>query len=980
MKTRQFYNGLVLMLSTTLLQSNILPAQSNDHIFPPAKAAASYSNFDEKGFIINGKRTYIVSAGLEYARIPHELWHDRLLKLKRAGFNCIEIYTFWNFHEPQEGKFEFSGDHDLNTFLKEVKALDMYAIVRVGPYYCAEWDFGGYPIWLRFKDSLSVRAPNAAFETYTGRFFDKLLPIVRDNQVNHGGAVILVQLENEHPAGWGTAIPNSYFTFLQQKALSAGIEVPYFFSGLHHASDPAGNQTSFDNSLRPNPWFSTEFWSVWYNYYGSSQKDAETYGRRTWKAIAGGAGGYNFYMAHGGSNFGYTNNNEDAASYDYGAAVGQTGDLRSVYYQNKRNALFARSFQDILANSSDGGGASKNIVDNLEELHVHTRHSNVGDIVFIDNRTSHSVSTKLSADGQKEVPGNLVLAPGEIFPVVKNFNLSNNVTIAFTAARILGVQKNDSKTTTIVTYGAEGSSGSIYFKNNKVTVLIQPRNVHAIVGDKNIVLGLTFAKEPHVYKLKCGDEIIRVLALSTELADRTWFAETKGKNYVITGPEYLGDFSIADNKFVISTEHFWKEQSVYPTNIYGDKDYTFVNKDNKNKTGDLVLNAWQYKDASNAAAISFDDGKWKKSSVALQMGADGDLTADAWYRTSVDIQEEKKYTIKIPAGGDRVTLFVDNVKTASVKIREEDLTVQLKPGKHLFAFFAAHDGRDKLFNHLGPVNEVDAKGLSGNITMRKGEGGYIRDWKAIKASGNTDSLPLSFENAMSYKSGDDAFSGKRGFAWFKANFNASQEYMPEQLRFKSVDDNAIVFVNGQKVTEHKGYGVAFSVPLKGIVKDGSNDVTVLIENTDGAGGVDKPVEIVYNSNHEIALTNWSMKGGPGDFSTNEDWKSLSADANFDRPVFYKNTFTLNNSDTSIKAMYRVSLDGLGHGSIWVNGHNLGRYPEKIPVNSMYIPECWLKKGSNEIVVYDEDGRSPSGIRIQPEKASSRNVSRLVIAR
>src|ERR1700744_2220133 len=115
-----------------------LYAQSNDHIFPPSPAAKKYIDFDRGGFLLNGKRTFIVSAGLEYARIPHELWFDRLLRLKRAGFNCIEIYTFWNFHEPREGVFDFSGDRDLDAFLKLVKRLDMYVIARVGPYYCAE--------------------------------------------------------------------------------------------------------------------------------------------------------------------------------------------------------------------------------------------------------------------------------------------------------------------------------------------------------------------------------------------------------------------------------------------------------------------------------------------------------------------------------------------------------------------------------------------------------------------------------------------------------------------------------------------------------------------------------------------------------------------------------------------------------------------------------------------------------------------------
>ena len=343
----------IILIALNVVVVNLSAQQSsNDHIFPASAKAKTFIDFDSKGFLINGKRTFIVSAGMEYARVPHELWQDRLLRLKRCGFNCVEIYTFWNFHEPHEGQFDFSGDHDLDAFLKLVKKMGMYVIARVGPYYCAEWDNGGYPLWLRFKPGVRVREHNAEFEKYTGRFFDKLLPIVSNKQINHGGSVILVQLENEHTQGWGTVMPNEYFHFLQNKALSLGLEVPYFFSGLHHASDPA-EDGNFDDAKRPNPWFSTEYWSVWFTGYSSTDSDARVYARRTWKIIANGGNGYNYYMAHGGSNFGYTNNDEDAASYDYGAAVGQCGDLRPIYYSYKKTALFARSFQDILENSTN---------------------------------------------------------------------------------------------------------------------------------------------------------------------------------------------------------------------------------------------------------------------------------------------------------------------------------------------------------------------------------------------------------------------------------------------------------------------------------------------------------------------------------------------------------------------------------------------------------------------------------------------------
>ena len=354
MAIRRFLPVLLLLLAGASLQT----ASADDNLFPPAPAATSAISFDGRGFLIHGKRTFLMSGGMEYTRIPHVLWRDRLLRLKRAGFNCVEVYTFWNTHEPRPNQFNFAGDADLDLFLKTAKSLGLYAIVRVGPYYCAEWDSGGYPVWLRFAPGVRVRENNPQFIAAVDRFWDKLIPIVAANQINRGGSVILVQLENEHPLGWGTEMPNPYFVHLQQKALSLGLEVPYFFSGLHHGSDPAGD-APWSTAGRRSPWMTTEFWSVWYDRYGQTQADVDTYDRRVWKVLAYGGNGLNLYMFHGGTNFGYTNDDEDAASYDYGAAIGQAGDLRPTYYRFKRAALFAHSFESILEDSDNATDAYK---------------------------------------------------------------------------------------------------------------------------------------------------------------------------------------------------------------------------------------------------------------------------------------------------------------------------------------------------------------------------------------------------------------------------------------------------------------------------------------------------------------------------------------------------------------------------------------------------------------------------------------------
>lgn len=83
--------GLLLLVGLT-----VQSAHADDGIFPPAPAAAPFINFDGKGFLLNGKRTFLVSGGMEYCRVPRTLWRDRLLRLKRAGFNTVAIYEEWS--------------------------------------------------------------------------------------------------------------------------------------------------------------------------------------------------------------------------------------------------------------------------------------------------------------------------------------------------------------------------------------------------------------------------------------------------------------------------------------------------------------------------------------------------------------------------------------------------------------------------------------------------------------------------------------------------------------------------------------------------------------------------------------------------------------------------------------------------------------------------------------------------------------------
>ena len=50
----------------------------------------------------------------------------------------------------------------------------------------------------------------------------------------------------------------------------------------------------------------------------------------------------------------------------------------------------------------------------------------------------------------------------------------------------------------------------------------------------------------------------------------------------------------------------------------------------------------------------------------------------------------------------------------------------------------------------------------------------------------------------------------------------------------------------------------------------------------------------------------------------------------------------------------LNMTNWDKGIVYVNGHNLGRYWNVGPQQTLYLPGCWLKKGHNEIVIFDQE--------------------------
>ena len=200
-----------------------------------------------------------------------------------------------------------------------------------------------------------------------------------------------------------------------------------------------------------------------------------------------------------------------------------------------------------------------------------------------------------------------------------------------------------------------------------------------------------------------------------------------------------------------------------------------------------------------------------------------------------------------------------------------------------------------------------------------------------------------------------------------------------------MDDNATVYLNGKKVGEHRGWGQPFDIPLDAAWKSGqANQLVVLVENTDNTGGITGAAALRgSNPGDETELRGWKMRGGLEDPAGITTWKPLGERADqMGVPTFYRTEFNADarsgfgagTDKPGVHPILRVTLNGLSRGFIWLNGHNLGRYPEKVPIQSLYLPECWLNRGKNTLTVFDEEGSQPSQVRLIVEPAASRQVT------
>ncbi|XP_028551110.1 beta-galactosidase 9 isoform X1 [Dendrobium catenatum] len=294
--------------------------------------------YDHRALIIGGKRRMLISAGVHYPRATPEMWPGIILKCKEGGADVIQTYVFWNGHEPVRGQYYFEGRYDLVKFVKLVGSSGLYFHLRIGPYACAEWNFGGFPVWLRDIHGIEFRTNNGPFKVEIQRFVSKIVEMMKEEMLFswQGGPIILLQIENEYgnvEGSYGEG-GKEYAKWAVEMALSLGAGVPWVMCKQTDAPETVIDTCNgfYCDAFKPNtykkPKIWTEDWNGWYASWGGRlpHRPVEDNAFAVARFFQRGGSYNNYYMFFGGTNFDRTAGGPfQITSYDYDAPIDEYG-------------------------------------------------------------------------------------------------------------------------------------------------------------------------------------------------------------------------------------------------------------------------------------------------------------------------------------------------------------------------------------------------------------------------------------------------------------------------------------------------------------------------------------------------------------------------------------------------------------------------------------------------------------------------------
>ncbi|MEM0914476.1 MAG: beta-galactosidase [Planctomycetota bacterium] len=928
--------------------------------------------YDKHSFLIDGRRLWLVSGAIHYARVPRELWRDRLRAAKQAGLNCVETYVFWNAHEPSPGKFDFTGDLDLRHFVELIAEEGMWCILRPGPYVCAEWDQGGLPPWLRAAVherkgdpvDIKLRQGDPRFLEACSRYLAAVMGQVADLQATRpgsgdgrpvvhpashpgdpaggfgggaGGPILLTQVENE----WFSHNPeqhDAYLVELRRYLRENGCDTPLSncnnlwqridgtidtWNGAHHLAADTRQLAA----VQPDaPRMVSEFWPGWFDAWNAPHetRDPQLTLYRLASILATGAMP-NLYMFLGGSNFAFFGGRtvgSDATfitqSYDYDAPLSEHGGVTPKLRLLRPLTTFAAHFGSIFANAEPA--FQPTVIDPNEQRHplsIAEVRGAQGSATFLlqDERPQAGTVQLLLPDG-RSLPVPLMKRRAQW--VVREANLGGVATLDYT------------------------NLCPMAFVGRKLLVLFGPAGADGLVSIDGTPLGVKVptGKKPLV---EAVGEVVLVV-LNEALADHA----------LPGGPGlWLGVDRLDESGEPVAAPGYTR-----CTAITLDGEVTEARRTPPKAPAAPRLDAWQH--AAQQGLVNGTDDTYQP--------IDGPETLErldtgfgyGWYRVPLSGHDAAQ-PLLAPDAGDRLHVYSGGkfVATLGKGPGADDEPKALSLGDDAVVL-ADNLGRFNYGQSLG----ADTKGLASHLY-------HVSPIKLPPVDVTPGLAPDPFELdgfAALRRRGERPPADHVSFALKATGRKAIV------LDIRGFPQDAVLLINDQPVAilanadDGMGNLRLLLTPGNEPVSSGTNTFTLaLFEHLDPKA---KPASHIKLYRCETSVTSkgqwkfakWSMPA--------HDHFSPMPKATPALPAWYRTRFDLATPPTVDTPLY-ADLRGLSKGQAYLNGHNLGRYFVATatgravpPQHLMYLPEPWLHTDQpNTLTLFDEHGKLPTKVKL-----------------
>lgn len=901
--------------------------------------------FSPSSFIVNGRQRFLVAGTMDYFRCPPQHWRDRLLKAKRAGLNTVMVYVSWNIHEPAEGDFRFAGMADLAGYLKICADLDMLAVVRTGPFTCNEWEAAGYPAWLIGKEGTEFRVRSTVTEKYIRRWYERLCEQIAPLQASRGGPVILVQVENEY---YFDPMPGAvdYMQYLARTLRECGIDVPLTECGdgdeIHTPGlletingYGIGGNARFRKEHPEWPLLVSEHYTGWGDCWGWLSTDVNKRAALEQASIDALARQImlSYFCFHGGTSFGYfgsstwkTDHSWITPRYYALSPVMEGGAFSDRYFAVKSASFPVLNFEEFFATAREMkpqlalrgpvralvlGGEHGNMIFVLPVYPVtgNQEYRTAGDdtvVSLMEKRPSPEVEAEagvIQLPTGRQVP----LAAGSVRALIlpHQFRVDAGHVIDYANASLLGIGGNPDRRV-LIFWGDPGRKGVVSVNGE----------------EKEFVFP---AEEPMT--VSAGKATI--LALSSEMADRTWFADGR----VVVGPAYVGEFTNGKHECWID------ESTRFVLTVATDGAIAHARADARPVNAETVPLSWsRYNLTEPSDRRSADWQRLDKPVNVERLGPDA-YYGYQWYRASAHSKAGGETGLLFTAAADRFHVWAQGkylgVSGRATGDTRDMFTLRLSPGNTELTFLCDNMGRvseggaHQYKGIWGPVYAGSRRATLQEVGRAPAGGPLREDWQ--------------FTNFRFFNPGGKFFEA----AWKVPNESGRGLF----LTLRKLPHYAWVLVNGKLIGEHHGdYSVldglgASEYMLQPNEPTQETEIRLRLYGDPGHDLSDNVT--VYSYPLDGELTDWAFRAwrNPGSADTAGAatqsgepcwWQAKLAKPELPDPLF-------------------LSTEGLSKGQVFLNGEAMGRYWSIGPQHTVYLPGF---AAANTVAVFDEEGKSP----------------------